>query len=162
MAVSRNDEIAFQLELPVVEGLDTRTLLKIRNDERLSFERFRGALSAAIYQRLAKDSNGNTKKIANEIRKDVLEPALADIEIRLKVATNSLRKKAGASLAIGSVPTIYGVYTLNPLLIAAGLTPAVNGLNNAVHRYIEERSNVALSDMFFLWQAQRHALKHAA
>lgn len=161
IAGSRNDKVAFQLELPVVDGLDARTLLKIRNDEKLSFNRFHRALLAAINERLAANANNNARKIANEIYKDILEPALADIELRLKAATRSLRKKAGISLAIG-VPTIYGLYTVNPLLIAAGVAPLVTSVHNAVHRCIEERGNVALSDMFFLWQAQKHALKHAA
>jgi hypothetical protein len=158
----RNEDVAFQLQLPVIEGLDARTLLQIRNEETLSFARFRRALSTAINERTAAARKIDVEKIANGIRKDVLEPALADIESRLKGTTRSFRKKTGATLVIASVPMMYGLYTMNPLLIAAGLTPAVSSLNNAAHRYIEERGNVRLSDMFFLWHAQKHASRHAA
>jgi hypothetical protein len=161
-AGSPTDQVAFELELPVVKGLDLRTLLKIRRDEKLSFERFRRALVTAIKDRLATGVHVDAKKIAREICKDVLEPALAEIESRLKGTTKSLRGKGAATLAISSIPAIYGLHSASPLLIAAGLTPAVNSLTNAVHRYIEERRDVALSDMFFLWQAQRHAERRAA
>jgi hypothetical protein len=64
--------------------------------------------------------------------------------------------------AISTLPTIYGLHTLNPLFVAVGLTPAVNSLTNAAHKYIEEQRDIALSDMFFLWQAQKHGLNHVA
>jgi hypothetical protein len=154
--------LAFQLELPVLNGVDPRTLLKIRNDERPTFDRFRRALTKALEDRLANISNTDTTNIVNEIRQDVLEPALGDIEMRLKAATGVLARKATASIGIAGLPTIFGLYMATPLLVAVGLGAAVNTLINATHKYFEEKRDVALSDMFFLWEVQQHALKHAA
>jgi hypothetical protein len=154
--------LAFHLNLPTLHGVEVRTLLKIRSDERPAFEKFRRALVQAMDDRLANNKAANLQEIANEIRRDVLDPALDDIELRLKRAAGALTEKAATSIAIGSLPTICGLYTATPLLIAAGITPVITTLINATHKYIEEKRDVALSDMFFLWEAQRHALRHAA
>jgi hypothetical protein len=159
---SEDSSLAFRLELPALHGIDARTLLKIRNDERPTFDRFRRALAKAMEDRLAASTSKNAAEIANEIQQDVLEPALADIQMRLKAATGVLTRKAGVTIGIAGLPTIYGLYKATPLLVVPGLMQAVGTLISATHKYIEERRDIALSDMFFLWEAQRHALKHAA
>jgi hypothetical protein len=87
------DDVAFSLELPIVQGLDLRTLLKLRTDERPAFDRFRRALATAIKEKLSTDGQSDPRRIAKEIRKDVLEPALSEIELRLRATADSLRKK---------------------------------------------------------------------
>ena len=149
--------VAFELKLPVLQGVQPEVLLKLRRDEESYFERFRQSLRLAIKEHLNHSSTANATKIADEIRKDLLNPALNDIELRLKTAKATLTKKVGVSITLGAFATSCGLLTANPFLVAAGATPAVGYTIAAGQKFIEEKRDIALSDMYFLWQAQQHS-----
>jgi hypothetical protein len=68
-------------------------------------------------------------------------------------------------MAIYGVPVIYGMHTTNPLYIATGLSAAAkiaSSVNTAAQKFVDDRRDVSMSDMFFLWKVQRHSMKHAA
>lgn len=153
-------DVAFQLKLPVLEDISPGVILKVRNDEKQHFEKFRQSLRLAIKQRLDNASSEKATEIAEEIRRDVINPALNDIELRLKAAKSAVTQKAGLSLALGALTTTCGLLTANPFLVAAGATPAVGYTIAAGQKFIEEKRDIALSDMYFLWQAQGHSKMH--
>jgi hypothetical protein len=153
-------DVAFQLKLPVLEEVSPDVLLKVRYDERPHFEKFRQSLRLAIKQRLENASSEKANEIAEEIRRDVINPALNDIELRLKAAKSAVTKKTGLSLSLGALATTCGLLTANPFLIAAGATPAVGYTIAAGQKFIEENRDITLSDMYFLWQAQEHSKIH--
>jgi hypothetical protein len=144
-------DVALQLQLPVVNGIDLKTLLKLRNDERDSFNRFRRALEKAIELRLTCADATEHTTLAAEIQGDVVEPALSEISLRLKSASRVLARKAIESVTIGTLATLCGIYA-NPVL-AGGVIPAINGLINARHKYLDEKREISLSEMYFLWSA---------
>jgi hypothetical protein len=43
-----------------------------------------------------------------------------------------------------------------PIALAAGVTAAVTMTGNAASKYLDEKTDVALKDMYFLWQAEKH------
>ncbi len=153
-------DVAFQLKLPILEDVSPEVLLKVRSDEKPHFEKFRQSLRLAIKQRLDNVSSDKATEIADEIRKDIIDPALNDIELRLKSAKEVVTKKAGLSLTLGALTTTFGLLTANPFLVAAGATPAVGYTIAAGQKFIEEKRDIALSDMYFLWQAQEHSKNH--
>lgn len=150
-------DVAFELRLPVLQGVQPEVLLKVRQDEQSYFERFRQSLRLAIKERLDRSASGDATKIADEIRRDLLTPALNDIEFRLKTAKTTLTKKIGVSVTLGAVTTACGLLTANPFLVAAGATPAVGYTIAAGQKFIEEKRDISLSDMYFLWQAEQHS-----
>jgi hypothetical protein len=156
----KEPDVAFQLRLPVLENVSPGTLLKVRSDEKPHFEKFRQSLRLAIKERLNNASTDKAIEIADEIRNDIINPALNDIELRLNAAKRVVAKKAGLSLSVGALTTIYGLLTANPFLVAAGATPAVGYTIAAGQKFIEEKRDIALSDMYFLWQAQEHSKNH--
>lgn len=153
-------EVAFNLELPILKGISPENLLKIRRDEHLHFEKFRQSLRLAIRERLENASGEKADEIADEIRRDVINPSLSDIELRLKAAKKAVAKKAGLGLTLGALVTTCGLLTLNPVIMGIGITTAVGGAVPAGHKFIEETRDIELSDMYFLWQAQKHSKKH--
>jgi hypothetical protein len=153
-------DVAFQLNLPILKGIKAEELLKIRRDEKLHFEKFRQCLRTAIGERLENSSNEKAEVIAAEITNDLIKPSLNDIERRLAGAKQVLAKKAGLSITLGGLATTCGLLTANPLLITTGVTTAVGGALNAEYKFIEEQRDITLSDMYFLWQAQKHGTKH--
>ena len=78
-----SSDVAFNLELPFLDGIPLETLLEIRRDERDHFERFRDSLRLAIAERIRSGSSEDPEQLADEIRKDVIEPELRKIRGRL-------------------------------------------------------------------------------
>jgi hypothetical protein len=148
--------VAFELNLPVLDGVSIETLLALRQDESPYFERFRAALRRAIREKIDSGKARSPDKIAEEIKKDVIQPALSEIEIKLRLSLKSLVFKGMSGVGLSSVMTIAGVCLNHPLLTAAGLAPALVTTINATQKYIEERRDVKLSDMYFLWEAHKH------
>jgi hypothetical protein len=147
-----HEAVALELELPVLDGVRPVDLMALRSAEGASFERFRTALKSAIAARLASDGSINAKAIAREIEADVIRPALADIEQRLKAAQSVLTRKAAIGLSIGALATTCGLVLGVPTLTVAGVGSAMTALQ-AEYKHIEERRDVQLADMYFLWRA---------
>jgi hypothetical protein len=148
--------VAFQMDLPILQGVDPEILLKIRHDERDHFDAFRNSLRTAINERLRESAATDPKGIAQEIRSDVIDPALNDIERRLNAARSALLRKGAVSVGVGALATTCGLLTANPILIGSGFATAMTTVAH-VNKYIEEDRDVSLSDMYFLWRAQKHA-----
>jgi hypothetical protein len=64
-------------------------------------------------------------------------------------------KKASASIGMGALMTTCGLLTANPLLITTGVGAVATTLP-AAHKFIEDRRDVSLSDMYFLWRASQY------
>lgn len=153
-------DVAFNLALPILDGIDPATLIQIRRDETPYFDNFRHKLRLAINAKLENTSTPDPAVIANEIRQDIINPSLTEIEIRLKQAKIAMGKKAALSVTLGALATTCGVLTANPILTAAGATAAFGGSLTAGQKFIEEKRDVALSDMYFLWRALEHTKDH--
>lgn len=151
------EDVAFCLELPVLQGLDSETLIKLRRDETPSFERFRAAIKKSIEERL-KLGDRPARSIANEIRSDLIEPELAQIRNRLRTAKDLLTKKSGRDLALVVLATALGHYVQNPLLAPfATYVPWAYAGKRALQAhdsYLDEKRDVSLADMYFLFRAE--------
>jgi len=154
---TRPEDVAFQMDLPVLSGISPKALLKLRRDESLSFERFRHAMRTAIQERLRVAGHQDAAKIANDIRSDIIEPALRNIDQRLRAAKSALGAKISTALIVAALPTICGIYTSTLILAAAGLPLATGSVLTAAQKYIDEKAALKSENMYFLWQAQGHA-----
>ena len=115
------EDVAFYLRLPVLVGVDTETLLRVRQDEREHFIAFRDRLRAAIQERVRAAQTNDPSILAQEVKADLIDPALNDIQRRLSAARNVLVRKASASIGMGALMTTCGLLTANPLLITTGV-----------------------------------------
>ena len=159
-------DIAFDLELPFLEGVPIDELLKVRADEEEAFQRFRDALRLAIKERLRNQGAAGGEGIAAEIRDDLIEPELRTIRTRLTSAKTALAKQVGVSVVVGGLLTTCGlligwsadsmVQAVAPA-ISAGVGAAAKGAEGRVQWKIASDRDVEMSDMFFLWQALSHA-----
>jgi hypothetical protein len=150
-------DVAFNLSLPVVDGLPVKELLAVRAAEQDAFETFRDSLTRAIKERLA--SGGDSEpadKIAGEIQEDVIEPALHEIKRRLHVAENALVKSHRYNIVVAGLATVCGLIGALPLAIPLAVG-AVAGAVTVESKFISDKKNISLSDMYFLWQAKEHA-----
>jgi hypothetical protein len=150
-AVTHTD-VALEMQLPVLDGVSPADILALRAAEGESFQRFRAALKTAIHARLDAAGTATAEQIAREIEIDVLSPALADIGLRLRAAQATLSKKAVLGLGIGALATTCGLALGVPPLAVAGVGAAMAALQ-AEYKYIEERNQIKLDQMYFLWKA---------
>ena len=146
------DDVAFEIQLPFIEDIAPRDLIKLRHDERESFERFRVALRKAIAERMKASGSANASALAIEIERDILRPAVLDVDQRLRAAQQVLTRKAATSLAVGAFATTCGLVLGVPLLVGAGAA-ATAGAIQAEYKFIEESRDIRLTDMYFLWKA---------
>lgn len=151
-------DVAFDLKLPVLEELPIRDVVRVRQDEWEYFEKFRHALTHAIAERLKSDPA--SPLIAEEVKHDVIDPALMDIATRLRSVERVMDKKIGAAIGVGGLITTIGVLTAAPLVVGAGVVALGSSLP-AVQRYFEDKGAIELSDMYFLWQLEMAASRHS-
>ena len=148
-------EVAIEIGVPILRGVSASDLLKIREDEADAFERFRVALRAAISELLKRgDDATDSTRVAGRVIDDFLVPALHDIDQRLNIALKTLARKSVANISVGSAVVAVGLIAGIPLLLPAGIALGmmVPGVN--LGKYIEEKSEVELADMYFLWKLQ--------
>lgn len=152
-------DVAFHLELPVLEGISAKNLIALRKVEADHFNIFRSNLIKAIGERLRLEPHADAHTMAEEIRKEMIEPALAKIRTRLAASESSLKRKTAVSLFLGAVNTTCGLLVGGPVgtaTIAAGLSAAGGFTANATFKHLDEQREVELDDMYFLWKLQKH------
>lgn len=149
-------DILVHINLPVLEGLSIQHLLELREREHDSFIRFRDSIRIAIGERLKVSEDSQI--IAKQINEDVISPALTNIRQRLAASEHSLAKKAGIATFLTALTTTCGL-----LAHAAPATLALSSVgvmaaatNTIVQKYLDERQNVSLDSMYFLWKATEH------
>ena len=148
-------EVALQLQLPFIQGIPIRELLRLRSEEFEAFERFRAALAEAIRAQLG-DKGEDPEIVAGRIEQELLMPALLDIDQRLRVAAESLTRKSALSLGVAAVALTVGLLAQVPLVVGAGISAAA-GTIRAVNEYVSMRKGVELADMYFLWRVEEDA-----
>ncbi|MGC4755275.1 hypothetical protein [Micromonospora trifolii] len=145
--------VAIALRLPRLEGVPLADLIRIRRDESLSFDRFRIAMRSAIRERVRSAGNDSASKVAREIRQDIIEPALLEIEGKLTAARKVLARKTGASIALTSFATAVGLAANIPLLLPAGVATGLAAAATVNYgKYLEEVRDAEQHELYFLWR----------
>lgn len=152
-------DVAFNIKLPILEGVLPSTLIEIRRDETEYFLRFKSALRIAVEERLKNAASSNAKAVAQEVVRDIVEPELHKIRGRLKAAERATAKKTALGLGLGTLATACGMLAGLPAPVAfgGGMTAALGVSGTAFGRLLDEQSEVEMSDMYFVWKAQEHA-----
>lgn len=154
-------QVAINIQLPVLRNADPELLIRIRQDEAEHFIAFRDALRRAIREKLQATSDKDPARIADEIESDLIEPQLNNIKRRLRAAQRLLVNTSAANVALGALATTCGLLTGNDLLVTTGVGGAIAAQFPTTKKYLEDRQGIALSDMYFAWQALRHAAEDA-
>ena len=157
--VVTEDEVALELQLPYLTGLTTRDLIQIREDYHTEFDQLRHAITLAIRAAVSATGSAQPKAIAQRVERESVTPAVADIERRLQSARRLLTGKLLQDLPIAAIATAVGLMSGVPLIVGAGIAAGAKGLAHA-NRYLEEKRDIELSDMYFLWRARSKHSTH--
>ncbi|MEZ7131383.1 hypothetical protein ACBR40_39135 [Nonomuraea sp. AD125B] len=152
--VDHSSLVALNLRLPVPESVSLGDLVKLRNDERECFQVFRSALSSAITEQIGRRESAAPDEIAKAVTREYIEPAIADIDRRLRINQKLLARKSGTSIAVGTAVASAGVMSSMPLVLATGVAAGATVLTH-IYKYFDERGAVETSDMYFLWKVAR-------
>lgn len=145
------DEVALSLNLPVLSDLPAREVIAMREDHKEEFEKFRAALRAAIRERLEDHGETDPTVTATRVMRDYIRPALADIEVQMKASKRSVATKLGVTTAVGVTSASVGLLVAMPLVLGSVAATSAGIVHHAT-KFIDERRDVELSDMYFLWR----------
>ena len=151
------EDVALQISLPVFERMPIRDIISFRQDEWEHYEQFRHALTKALAEKLKNPTD--SERMAREIERDFIEPALHEIDRKLRVARSAISKKAGVSVDIGALVTAVGAITASPMILGAGLAAVATSIPG-IHKYFDDKGTIEVSDMYFLWALQQRHGKH--
>jgi len=152
-------DVVFSLNLPILDGVPTKSLIELRQQEHDAFVRFRSSLAKAVTEQVKQSGARDAQAVAEQIRLDVIEPSLAGIRQRLRASEKALANKAGVALFLGALATTCGVLggLPPPLAVSGGAVATITAANVAVQRHIDERQQVSVDEMYFLWKAVEHS-----
>lgn len=154
------EQIAFNINLPAMQGLGSRELIAIREQEGDAFEAFRVTLQQAMSVRLKQDGSGDPSAIAKDIENELLEPALVDLRRRLAAAEKTLQRKHIVHSAAAGLATVCGL--LGESAAATTIVTAVTAsAAQAEFSAIEKKTEVQTDNMYFLWKVD-HQVKRKA
>ncbi len=137
-----------------------RTLLKMRGAEADLFSGFQTRLRAAIAEKSTNAKAKHAPQIADEIRRDMIEPELRKIRERMRASQRVLARKSAVGLTlVGSLVTTGGIIAgASPQTsVLGGVAAAVAATQAAASKHLEEKRDVALEDLYFIWTAAGHA-----
>jgi Family of unknown function (DUF6236) len=152
-------EVAFNLRLPVMDGLPVKELIALRANERDAFENFQDGLNRAIREKLSASDGAvdDLDDLVREIQADEIDPALREIQRRLDAAKGVLRKNHRFNIAIAGLATVCGLVGAPIELSSAMAGAAVVGAATVESKLVEEERDIAQSPMYFLWRAKEYA-----
>ena len=153
------NDVALSLQLPILEGVKTERILKFREENRPQYEQFRAALTVAIREAIARLETGDPRLIADSVRREYVVPALAEIQAGLATAKRAFSIKAGSTASVGGALVTVGLLSGMPVIFGTGVA-TVASASLSFHKFLDDRRQVELSDMYFLWKASRKATHH--
>jgi hypothetical protein len=152
------DRVALSMRLPGLTGATSEQILRLKREHMPEFVKFRGAVIAAIRERIDR-LDQDPRRVAADVQREFVAPAVADIEVRLKNSLSKMSTKAASGLALGAAMVTIGTLSGAPLVIGTGVATAASGAFD-IKKYVEEKGDIGLSDMYFLWLAKRKVKRH--
>ena len=142
-------------DLPIISSIPMNTILKLREVENDSFNRYRIALNRAIKE----NYNSKNKKQIKEVYDDILYPAFQNLDERLRnIKTGMFRKTFSTIMVVGSVISA-GLYTgiippnAQEIFLTLGGTSALTKFGmDKIKSLIEEKEQIRENDFYFLWR----------
>jgi len=154
----RVSNVAFEVDLPALDGLSTAQLIEVRLEYRDTFTRFRKRLGSFL-EECVRQGITEPVEIRAKLKADLIDEELEDLKLNLQRAEESLSRKSIYALSLGSLVAIIGVTTgiVTPP-IAYGLVATVSAasLSPGVSKYVDDMVKIKSDDMYFLLQAESH------
>lgn len=142
----------FDLTLPYFTHIDIKALSAILQDETDLLSTFRAALKGVIT-----DSADDLKSI-NEIRQDILQPQIDQVNRKFRHITGIHRLSVGGSVGSFTLTLLLGFYTGTEIkqLLATGMIATAIALTASEIKYQNSMDKLKDHDYFLLWRITRN------
>lgn len=149
------DDVGAQIRIPVLEGLLTKELIALRNQEYHHFEQYRAVLREAIAETIDKADSDSPSIVAEQVWQNKVRPAVANIERKIAASNRSLRSNLVTAGTFGAIAGTVGAVAGLPWLVGIGLLAASTPLPQ-FFKSRENREKIELEEMYFLWKVKQH------
>ena len=150
--------VAFEVELPALDGLSTAQLIEVRLKYQDTFTRFRKRLGSFL-EECVRQGVTRPADVRAKLKADLIDGEVEELKLNLKQAEESLRRKSTYALCLGSLVATIGVTTgiiTPPVAFGLGATVSATSLSPGVSRYVDDMVKIKSDDMYFLLQAEAH------
>jgi hypothetical protein len=152
--------VAFQVSFPTLENVPINELIAIRETNADAFVAFRDAIMKAVKEMSANCKSPDYERLANQIKLEVIDPEIARLNDRLRTAKNALAYKAATTIALSAVGTLCASslgFIPGAIVGTLSTASAISNLTKDSSKYIDDKREIQLSDMYFAWKALKHA-----
>lgn len=152
--------VAFHISFPTLENVPINELIEIRSANGDAFLSFRNSLTKAAREMSANYKSLGYEELARQIKSEIIDDEIAKLNKRLRTAKSALTRKVITAITLSSVGTLCAAFFgLFPAIatgtIATGA--AIANINKDASKYIDDKREIELSDMYFVWKALNHA-----
>jgi hypothetical protein len=151
--------VAFEIDLPILDGLSTAQLIDVRLKYQETFVRFRKRLGSFL-EDCIRQGVSDPENIRHKLRTDLIEGEAEELKSYLKNAQLSLKKKSAYALTLGSLVATIGVATgivAPPAAFGLLATVSATSMGAGVSKYVDDMARIKSDDMYFLLQAESHS-----
>lgn len=165
--VSRNIKENIPLKMPIIQGVDARTLLKIRHQDYDAFLNYRSAI-VEIENEYQKKRKNLSRADAVGLYEDVIYPNLRRLEAKANIIKRELRSSAAKRVVIAATIATTGI-VLGLLPHDAARVLEIVGACEMIRPVADLWKSTGIPDevksdpFYFLWNVERynkHATRH--
>lgn len=146
-------------EMPFLDGVDTQTILNLRESEHDAFNEYRIALDKATYAYMSATQNSE----ARDIYDDIIYPSFIKLDSMFKRTKRMRVFKNISELLVTSATVTVGVMSSiipedpTTIIAAAGGTEALaKYITSAIERKLNAGNEIEKQDFYFLWKLNRN------
>ena len=140
--------------MPIVKDLSLENLIRLREEENESFNKYRIALSKAINER----AHTNSERDIMEIYDDIIFPEINNLNMKLKQLKQGNLRRFFGTLSIITTVIVANRFgnMINPSLLSATLPFGVAiGANFVLDKLANKKANLRDNDFYFLWKLKQ-------
>ncbi len=140
--------------VPIIQDADINNIIKLRNSEGEAFIVYRDSINQAL-----KKTAGGNLRIAQEYKREMIDPELNKIAQTISNNKKMLLKKTAIDISIAAAAISIGVLSGIPIDYATlatiiGGAPMISGIVNDISKAYTN-SNAKDNNYYFLWQLQK-------
>ncbi|MGW5667446.1 hypothetical protein [Micromonospora sp. NPDC003776] len=158
------EDVALRVRIPVLVGLKTQDLIRLRESEYEHFQRFQELTAEAIDETINNAAVDSPERAAEVVWQRKIRPQLVELENRMAASRRAMTRKVmlgtsfgAATAAIGSTVSAVAVSGGMPLVAAIGAAAGTLGAAPTVLPFlvkrVEEQQQFETDRTYFLWKA---------
>jgi hypothetical protein len=142
-----------QYDMPFITNINMNMLIKLREEEHESFNKYRIALTKAISEQHKTDDGNDWRQIYD----DILFPSFNELDLKMKQLKTGKLSRFFGTIGVASSFIIAGKYgnvvpaNIQNILSTIGTSAASAGINYMLDHSSTKKAELQSNDYYFLW-----------